>query len=113
MNAEQILDLAVNALENIKGQDITTIKVDHLTDMMTYIVICTATSNTHCASLSRSVEADAKAKQVDILGIEGRGKSDWVLVDLGDVVVHIMLEATREFYALEKLWKIDAKTTSK
>ncbi|MFZ9035252.1 MAG: ribosome silencing factor [Francisellaceae bacterium] len=107
MNTDNtILTIAVDALEDIKAQDIKVMDVEHLTDMMSYIVVATATSQTHGNALAQNVEKKAKENNISILGIEGKAKSDWVLVDLGEVVVHIMLQETRDFYQLEKLWDI-------
>ena len=106
METKKILDLAISALENVKAEHITVINVEHLTELMSYVVVCTANSGTHAKALANNVEMTAKKKNVNILGIEGEVKSDWVLVDLVDVVIHIMKEETREFYQLEKLWDI-------
>ncbi|WP_395946316.1 ribosome silencing factor [Caedibacter taeniospiralis] len=106
METKQILDLAVNALEDIKAENITVMNVEHLTELMSYVVVCTANSGTHAKALASHLELTAKRNMLTILGVEGEAKSDWVLVDLGDVVVHIMREETRQFYQLEKLWDI-------
>ncbi|WP_440616273.1 ribosome silencing factor [Cysteiniphilum sp. 6C5] len=106
METKEILDLAVNALEDVKAEDITVMNVEHLTELMSYVVVCTANSGTHAKALASNLEMTAKKNNVTILGIEGEVKSDWVLVDLADIVVHIMKAETREFYQLEKLWDI-------
>lgn len=106
MTTEERLHIITEALDDLKGQDIQAISVEHLTDMMDKIVICTASSTTHAKSLSKNLEQELKSKGITILGVEGDNKSDWVLVDIGDVVTHIMLEETRNLYALEKLWDI-------
>lgn len=109
MTTDQRLQIVLEALDNLKGQDIQSINVEHLTDMMDNIVITTASSTTHAKSLARNLEQELKDNKITILGIEGDNKSDWVLVDIGDIVVHMMLEETRELYALEKLWDIKRK----
>lgn len=106
MTTDQRLNIITEALDDLKGQEIQAIDVEHLTDMMDKIVICTASSSTHAKSLSKNLEQELKGQSITILGIEGDNKSDWVLVDIGDIVVHIMLEETRKLYALEKLWDI-------
>lgn len=106
MTTDQRLEIVTEALDDLKGLDIQAIDVEHLTDMMDKIVICTASSTTHAKALSKNLEQELKSKDITILGIEGDNKSDWVLVDIGDIVTHIMLEETRNLYALEKLWDI-------
>ena len=109
MTTEQRLNIITEALDDLKGQEIQSIEVGHLTDMMEHIVICTATSSAHAKSLARYLEQELKKQEISILGIEGQGKSDWVLVDTGDIVAHIMLEETRKMYALEKLWNMNTR----
>ncbi len=106
MTTEQRLHLIKEALDDMKASDIQSLEVSKLTDMMDYIVICTATSRTHAKSIARNLEMDLKKNKITILGIEGDNKSDWVLVDIGDVVAHIMLQETRDLYELEKFWTI-------
>lgn len=106
MTTDQRLEIVLEALDDLKGINIQTIDVEHLTDMMDKIVISTASSTTHAKALAKNLEQELKNNEITILGIEGDNKSDWVLVDIGDIVVHIMLEATRDLYVLEKLWDI-------
>ncbi|MGO2353388.1 MAG: ribosome silencing factor [Marinomonas foliarum] len=107
LTADQILAFAVEALENVKGDKITVLNVGNHTDMMDYMVICTGTSKRHVNALGQNVFEHLKGKGLQPLGSEGRGMgSDWVLVDLHDVVVHVMTEEARAFYDLEKLWDI-------
>jgi ribosome-associated protein len=106
MTTEQRLNLIKDALDDMKASDIQSLEVSKLTDMMDHIVICTATSRTHAKSIARNLEMDLKKNKITILGIEGDNKSDWVLVDIGDVVAHIMLQETRDLYELEKFWTI-------
>ena len=113
MTTEQRLNIAVKSLDDLKGIDIKTINVSHLTDMMDEIIICTASSTTHAKSLAKHLEQDLKKNKITILGIEGDSKADWVLVDISDIVIHIMLEDTRNLYALEKLWDIKHREEQK
>jgi ribosome-associated protein len=96
--------LAVNALEDLKGVRIVCLDVTELTDVTDYMVIASGSSNRHVKSLADNVSVEAKKQGVRPLGMEGQSGSEWVLVDFGDVVVHIMLPATRDFYDLEGLW---------
>jgi len=104
MQAEQIKDLAVDALDDLKAKDIQALDVTELTDVMDYLVICTGTSNRHVKSLADNVEVTGKQQGLMPIGVEGRESADWVLVDFGDVVVHVMTAETRQFYDLERLW---------
>lgn len=112
MTTQQRLKIIIEALEDLKAVEIQSLDVRHLTDMMDHMVVCTASSTTHAKSLARNLEMELKANKISILGIEGDNKSDWVLVDTGDIVAHIMLEETRELYALEKLWDISTRKES-
>lgn len=107
--SDKILALAVEALEDIKGEQITVLDVKQHTDMMEFMVICTGTSKRHVNALGQNVTSHLKQHGLQALGTEGKGGSDdWVLVDLNDVVVHVMTDEARDFYDLEKLWDITA-----
>jgi ribosome-associated protein len=96
--------LAVAALEDLKGQDITVLDVTPLSEVMDNLIVVTGTSNRHVKSLAGNVVDELKKHQLQPIGVEGMDSSDWVLVDYGTVVVHVMLPQTRKFYDLEKLW---------
>jgi len=104
MQTETLEKLILEALNNIKALDIITLDVRTLTDITDSMIICSGTSNTHTRSIAKSIIRDLKDHEQRPLAIEGEGDGEWVLVDYGDVLVHIMLPRTREFYALEKLW---------
>ena len=97
-------------LDELKAVDITILDVKALTSVTDSMIICTGTSNRHVKSLATAIIQQAKQEKLPILGTEGETAAEWVLVDLGDVVVHIMQAATREFYNLEKLWQMTEKT---
>ena len=105
MKPEEIRDLAINALDEMKGIDIVAMDVRTLTSITDYMVICTGRSSRHVKALAETVSTTAKANKVGFVRTEGENDSEWVLVDLGDVVVHVMLPATRTFYSLEDLWE--------
>lgn len=102
----KLAQIAVHALEDLKGADIKVLDVQHLTTVTDWMIICTGTSNRHVKSLADNVAAAARESGTRPLGIEGTESSEWVLVDLGSVVVHVMQAQTRVFYQLEKLWDV-------
>lgn len=105
MKSEELRDLAVTALDDMKGIDIVSIDVRSLTSITDYMVICTGRSTRHVKALAESVAVKAKEIKSPFVRTEGERESEWILVDLGDVVIHVMLAATRAFYSLEDLWE--------
>jgi ribosome-associated protein len=104
MESEALAQSVVASLEDLKAVNTVTLDVSALTDVMDYLVITSGTSNRHVKSLADHVSVEAKKQGVRPMGMEGEDTGEWVLVDLGDVVVHVMLPATRDFYDLERLW---------
>lgn len=104
MQATEIAAVAERALEDVKGQNILRLDVRALTDIADFLIIASGTSNRHVKSLAENVELQAKKAGVRPIGVEGANTAEWVLVDFADVVVHVMLPATRAFYDLERLW---------
>ncbi len=104
MSPEKLRETVVAALEDLKGREILTLDVSRSTSVTDYMVIASGTSNRHVSALVDSVVESTKARGVPSVGIEGREAMEWVLVDLGDVVVHVMQKDTRAFYDLERLW---------
>ena len=104
MNTTQLTELAVAALEDIKGREIEVIDTSRLTPLFERIVIASGDSNRQVRSLARSVEDKVREAGGEILSTEGEDGGEWVLVDLGDAVVHIMQPAIRSYYNLEELW---------
>ena len=104
MQSEDLVELVTRALEDMKGQQIRVLDVRGKTPLADFMVIASGTSNRHVKSLADSVAIKAKESGVKPLGIEGQDGQEWVLVDLNDVIVHVMLPKVRDFYNLEKLW---------
>ncbi|MET4693090.1 ribosome silencing factor [Endozoicomonas lisbonensis] len=105
MQSDQLKQLVIEAIEEMKGNDLTCLDVSEMTDVTDYMIIACGTSNRHVKSVADNVVQKCKDNGVRPLGMEGEDKAEWVLVDLGDVVAHIMLPATRAFYDLERLWE--------
>lgn len=104
--SEELNQIVINALEDLKGKNITQLDVRELTDVTDLLIIASGTSNRHVKSMANNVVEDCKKLGHMPLGVEGMDAGEWVLVDLGDIVVHVMQEDTRKFYELEKLWSI-------
>nr|WP_285895589.1 ribosome silencing factor [Rheinheimera oceanensis] len=91
-------------IDDMKGRDIVTLDVRGKSSVTEFMIVCSGTSNRHTKSIADYVASEAKKAGLPTLGIEGQASGEWVLLDLDDVVVHVMLEETRSFYQLEKLW---------
>ncbi len=104
--SDRLLEIVLAALDDIKGVDGKVIDVRGLTSITDRMVIVSGTSTRHLKALADNVVLEAKQHGFSALGVEGENGSEWILVDLADVVVHIMMPAIREFYALEKLWSV-------
>ena len=105
-SAEALLRQVHLALEDLKAKDAIEIDVRGKTSVCDYMVIASGTSTRHVKSIADEVVRKVKELDVMPLGVEGEREAEWVLVDLGDVVVHVMLPRVREFYALERLWTV-------
>jgi ribosome-associated protein len=103
---DRLLNIVVDAIDDMKGVDLLVIDVRDMTSITDRMVITSGTSTRHVKSIADSVALKAKQAGFPALGVEGAQAAEWVLIDLGDVVVHVMTPAIREFYALEKLWAV-------
>ena len=106
MNSEALTDLVVAALDDVKAKDIVRLDVRGATTVTDYMVVASGTSNRHVKALVDNVAEKAKAAGHRPIGIEGEEGGEWVLLDLQDTLVHVMLPKVREFYNLEKLWSL-------
>ena len=104
MDIKKLQALVIDALEDIKAQEIRLYDTTHLTSMFDRIAIASGTSNRQTKALAASVRDKVKEAGGHIVGIEGEGTGEWVLVDLGDMIVHIMQPAIRAYYRLEEIW---------
>lgn len=107
MNTEQLLEVVTNALSDLKAQDITVLNVRDLCTITDAMVIASGHSRRQVIALARHVVERVKAHGKQPLGEEGSDVGEWSLVDLGDIVVHVMQPQIRDFYQLEKLWSVN------
>lgn len=106
MSSLSLLDLVSAQLVENKGVDIKQIDVREMTSVTDYLFICTANSSRHAKSIADKLSEACKKANFPPLSIEGKSEAEWILVDLGDIVIHIMLAEMREHYNLEKLWAV-------
>jgi len=104
MHAEQLREIAQQALEEIKAHDIVVLDTRKLTSLFDYMIVASAESARQTKALARNVAEKVKEAGGSVLGVEGEQTGEWVLVDLGDMVIHIMQPAIRSYYNLEQLW---------
>ena len=104
MDIKKLQALVIDGLEDVKGQNIRLFDTTHLTSLFDRLVVASGTSNRQTKALAASVRDKVKEKGGTIVSIEGEDTGEWVLVDLGDMIVHIMQPAIRQYYNLEELW---------
>lgn len=102
----ELKDLVIQALEDVKGQEIVCMDVSELTDITDFMVVVSGGTNRQVKALVNNVVEDAGKTGVKPIGVEGQEQGDWVLVDLADVIVHVMLPKVRQYYDLERLWSM-------
>ena len=108
LTTDQLLQLVVSSLEDFKATDITVIDVSGKSPLTERLVVASGNSTRHVKSMADNLAVIAKGAGNPPLGVEGAREGEWVLVDLNDVIVHLMLPQTRAFYNLEKLWEASA-----
>ncbi|HZH56537.1 ribosome silencing factor [Yanghanlia caeni] len=104
MDIQKLQRLVIDALEDVKAQDIKVFNTSHITSLFDRVVIASGTSNRQTRALASSVADKARENNIPILAYEGEETGEWVLVDLGDIVVHCMQPAIRQYYNLEEIW---------
>ncbi|MDU0112718.1 ribosome silencing factor [Psychrosphaera aquimarina] len=112
MQNQQILEFVLDKIDDLKARDIITIDVSKTSTITDFMVICSGNSKKHVQSIADHVALEAKAVDETPLGVEGKDEGEWVLVDMGPVVLHVMQEGTRDFYQLEKLWQPSNRSSS-
>ena len=108
MTPETMKKAVVAALEDIKASDIVVLNVKKLTSMTDYMIIASGESSRQVKALARNVVEKLKERGAEVVGVEGEDSGEWVLVDLGHIIVHVMHPAVREYYNLEELWAAPA-----
>jgi len=107
MKVDALKKLAVESLEDLKAEDVLVLDVKNKTSVTDWIIVATGTSSRHVKSIANNLLSTMKDARHRALGCEGQEDGEWVLVDLGDVIVHVMQQQAREFYDLESLWSVD------
>ena len=113
MNLSELKDVVVEALEEIKAIDVRVIEVSHLTDVADFLIIASGSSNRQVRALAENVLEKCREKGERPIGHEGKEQGEWILLDFGSIVVHVMQPDAREFYDLERLWDIAASGRTK
>lgn len=106
MKANKLRDFAVKAVEDMKGQDVVSLDIEKLSTIADYMIVVTGTSTRHVKSIADEVAKRAKEEGIDVRGMEGSTQAEWILIDLGDVIVHVMQAPVRKLYDLESLWSL-------
>ena len=104
MDSKELLQIIVEAADNKRAEDITALDVEGVSLLADYFVIMDASSQRQVQAIAENVEEQVEKAGYDVQNVEGKGGSSWILLDLGDIVVHVFQKETREFYNLEKLW---------
>lgn len=105
---DRLLEIVLAALDDLKAVDVKVLDVREQTSITDRMVIASGTSSRHVKALANNVSQKAKEAGFPPLGVEGEQGAEWVLIDMGDVVTHVMMPEIRDFYALEKLWSVGA-----
>ena len=113
MQHEVLQKTVVDALEELKAQDIRILDVRSIASFTDLMIIASGTSTRHVKSIADKVVEKCATVGIRPLGVEGQQEAEWVLVDMNDIVVHVMLPQTRDFYNLEKLWSVDVRLKAK
>ena len=108
LKSDGVAALVAEILDDMKAIDIVSIDVRHLTSITDFMIVASGRSDRHVRAIADAVVERCKSAGIPSLGVEGMVSSEWVLIDLADVIVHVMLPKTRDFYEIEKLWAISS-----
>ena len=104
MQGQELYDFIVDKLDDSKAQDIQVLDVIGKSSITDYMIVCSGTSSRHVNAIAERLVVDAKQANLTVLSMQGKDTGEWVLVDLGDIIIHVMQDETRDLYQLEKLW---------
>jgi ribosome-associated protein len=104
LQSKALTKFVIEKIEDMKGRDITILDIEGKANFADFMVVCSGNSNRHVKSIAHSVAAECRAEGVVPIGVEGNDVGEWTLVDLGDVIVHVMTDEQRDKYQLEELW---------
>ena len=104
--------LIADAMDDLKAEDVLTLDVREMTTITDYMIIASGRSDRQIKAIADKVIEEAKTRQIRPTGVEGRQQAEWILIDFGDVVAHVMRPETREYYQLEKLWTFAERSDS-
>ena len=104
MQTEQLIAFVTEKIEDMKGRDVIALDISDKASFADYMVICSGNSNRHVKSIAQSVAIECRAEGIQPRGMEGNDIGEWALVDLGDIIVHVMTDEQRDKYNLEQLW---------
>jgi len=107
MDSEALKEFVIEQLEDAKAQNINVIDVQDKTPITDFMIVCSGTSSRHVKSIAVQLVQKAKEQGKQPIGVEGEDTSEWVLVDFGDAIVHVMQANVRDYYQIEKLWSND------
>jgi len=110
LKVDKLKELVIEALDDLKGKEVVCLDVARITTIADYMIVVTGTSTRHVKSLSEEVVIKVKEAGLNVAGVEGQKQADWILVDLGDVIVHVMIDEARKSYDLESLWGMTPST---
>ncbi|MFF5907288.1 ribosome silencing factor [Staphylococcus cohnii] len=105
MKSDQLLNLAVNATENKKAEDIISLNIQGISDMTDYFIVCHGNNERQVQSIARAVKDAANEAEIEVKRMEGFNEAKWILIDLANVVVHVFHKDERDYYNLEKLYR--------